>query len=75
MGKWFNNLKTRGVCYMDEKEMTKLSDQMERWYPKNGEWVILKDINNKESFTVVKYSDQYRGFDVEPFVNDFPKHL
>ena len=48
--------------------------ELELWQPKQGEWVIPKT-KTKESFNVFKYSKEYRGFELEPFLGELPSFL
>ena len=75
MKQWLQNSNTGELIYMEVKEMSKIEDKMKLWTPKNGEWVILKDVENKNAFTVVKYNENYKGIEVEPYLNDFPKYF
>lgn len=50
-------------------------EQLTKWKPQIGDWVVLKNFDKKDHFEVVKYGKNYFGFEVEPFDGKTPKYL
>lgn len=44
------------------------------WQPKEGEWVI-PNTKTTESFNVFRYTENYKGFDLQPFIGELPTFL
>ena len=51
-----------------------LKSDVKLWQPKGGEFVIPKT-KTKESFNVFKYSKEYKGFELEPFIGVLPSFI
>ena len=49
-------------------------NEIELWKPKEGEWVI-PDTKTTESFSVFRYTENYKGFDLQPFIGELPSFL
>ena len=44
------------------------------WKPQEGEWVI-PNTKTTESFNVFRYTENYKGFDLQPFIGELPSFL
>ena len=44
------------------------------WQPQEGEWVI-PNTKTTESFNVFRYTENYKGFDLQPFIGELPSFL
>ena len=49
-------------------------NEIELWKPKEGEWVI-PDTKTTESFSVFRYTENYKGFKLQPFFGELPSFL
>lgn len=58
--------------------------QCKLWQPKDGEWVVVFDKDDKNFFGVVKYNEEVKealkdplsGYTtIEPFIGEFPSYL
>ena len=64
-------LKSNCIALTNPKEY---ATQYELWQPQEGEWVI-PNTKTTESFNVFRYTENYKGFDLQPFIGELPSFL
>ena len=51
-----------------------LPEELTLWQPQKGEWVI-PNTKTTESFSVFRYTENYKGFKLQPFIGELPSFL
>ena len=83
LDKWVHKVeavsKNGRVLFLNTREIPQADnwwgiDQCTPWQPKEGEWVI-PNTKTTESFNVFRYTENYKGFKLQPFIGELPSFL
>ena len=65
---------TKGFLQVPDEYNLLPSSECELWQPKEGEWVI-PNTKTTESFSVFRYTKNYKGLELQPFIGELPSFL